>query len=120
MTVLMSRLQRSFESNRGIDVTIVVSGVLKLDPANHDDFAAAALKMAAASNAEEGVLQYGFYADLETKGSFRVFEEYADEAALTSHFTSPHMAEFMGVMGGVGITESSLDQFKVSEKSKLM
>ena len=101
-------------------MSIVVSGVLKMDPAKHDEFAAAALKMAAASNAEEGVLQYGFYADLENAGVFRVFEEYADDAALTSHFTSPHMAEFMGVMGGVGITESSLDQWKNGEKSKLM
>lgn len=101
-------------------MSIVVSGVLKMDPAKHDDFAAAAVKMAAASNAEEGVLQYGFYADLENPGVFRVFEEYADEAALTSHFTSPHMAEFMGVMGSVGMTETSLDQFKVAEKSKLM
>lgn len=91
-----------------------------MDPAKHDDFAAAAVKMAAASNAEEGVLAYGFYADLETAGVFRVFEEYADEAALGSHFSSPHMAEFMGALGGVGITESSLDQYKVGEKSKLM
>ena len=99
---------------------IVVSGVLKMDPAKHDEFAAAAAKMAEASNAEEGVLGYGFYADIQEPGVFRVFEEYADEAALGSHFSSPHMAEFMGVLGGVGITESSLDQYKVSEKSKLM
>lgn len=101
-------------------MSIIVSGVLKMDPAKHDDFAAAAVKMAAASNAEEGVLQYGFYADLETKGVFRVFEEYADDAAMASHFTSPHMAEFMGAMGGFGITESGLDQWKNGEKSKLM
>lgn len=116
----MSTVLCFFESNKGIDVSIVVSGVIKLDPANHDQFAAAALTMAAASIAEEGVLQYGFYADLETKGVFRVFEEYADEAAVASHFSSPHMAEFMGAMGSAGITETSLDQFKVSEKSKLM
>ncbi len=39
---------------------------------------------------------------------------------MTSHFTSPHMAEFMGAMGSCGITESSLDQWKNGEKSKLM
>jgi len=99
---------------------IVVSGVLKMNPDKHDEFAEAAIKMAAASNAEEGVLAYGFYADPAERGHFRVFEEYADEAALNSHFTSPHMAEFMGALGGVGITESALHKYEVSEKSKLM
>lgn len=93
---------------------------MKMDPAKADEFAAAAIKMAAASNAEEGVIQYGFYADLENQGTFRVFEEYADQEALTSHFTSPHMAEFMGAMGSCGITETSLEQWAGGEKSKLM
>ena len=99
---------------------IVVSGVLKMNPDKHDEFAEVAIKMAAASNAEEGVLAYGFYADPAERGSFRVFEEYVDEAALGSHFSSPHMAEFMGALGSVGITESSLDKYEVSDKSKLM
>jgi len=99
---------------------IVVSGVLKMNPDKHDEFAEAAIKMAAASNAEEGVLAYGFYADPAERGSFRVFEEYADESALTSHFSSPHMAEFMGALGPVGITEFALHKYEVSDKSKLM
>jgi quinol monooxygenase YgiN len=49
-----------------------------------------------------------------------VFEEYVDNDALTSHFSSPHMAEFMGCLGGVGITESALHKYEVSDKSKLM
>ena len=99
---------------------IVVSGVLKMNPDKHDEFADAAIKMAAASNAEEGVTAYGFYADPAERGCFRVFEEYVDEAALASHFSSPHMAEFMGCLGGVGITESALHKYEVSDKSKLM
>jgi quinol monooxygenase YgiN len=99
---------------------IVVSGIMKLDPANHDQFAEAGIKMAAASNAEEGVITYGFWASLEERGVFRVFEEYADDAAVASHFATPHMAEFMGVMGSVGITEATVEKYTVSEKGNLM
>jgi quinol monooxygenase YgiN len=99
---------------------IVVSGVLKMDPANHDLFAELAAKMSAASNAEEGIVAYGFYADPQEPGTFRVFEEYVDEGALTSHFGTPHMAEFLGALGTVGLTESGLSRYDVSEKSKLM
>src|SRR4051794_10712447 len=87
---------------------IVVSGVLKMNPDNHDEFADAAVKMAAAQTAEVGVVAYGFSAAPAERGCFRVFEEYVDGDALTSHFSSPHMAEFMGTLGGVGITESAL------------
>jgi quinol monooxygenase YgiN len=93
---------------------------MKMDPANHDAFADLAAKVAEASNAEEGVVAYGFYADPHNPGTFRVFEEYADEAALTSHFASPHLADFMGSLGGVGITEAALHRYDVSDKSKLM
>ncbi len=99
---------------------IVVSGVLKLDPANHDSFAEIGAKIAAASLEEDGCLAYGWWADAKMPGVFRVFEEWADQAAIDTHFATPHMAEFMGAMGGVGITEAEIHKYEVSEKSKLM
>jgi quinol monooxygenase YgiN len=99
---------------------IVVSGVMKMDPASHDKFADIGAKMAAASNEEPGVIAYGFWADHHNPGTFRVFEEYTDQAALDSHFASPHMAEFMGSLGGLGMTEAEVLKYEVSDKSKLM
>ena len=99
---------------------IVVSGVLKMDPANHDAFAELGKKMAASSMAEDGCVAYGFWADSHEPGVFRVFEEYADEDALNSHMGSPHFMEFLGSMGTVGITEASVDKYHVSEKAPLM
>jgi len=99
---------------------IVVSGVLKLDPAKHDEFADIGAKIAAASLAEEGCSAYGWWSDPSTPGVFRVFEEWADQAAIDFHFATPHMAEFMGAMGGVGITEADIHKYTVEEKSKLM
>ena len=99
---------------------IVVSGVLKLDPANHDAFADIGAKLAAASLEEDGCSVYGWWADAKTPGVFRVFEEWADEAAIEAHNGSAHFAEFMGALGGVGITGAEIHKYTVEEKSKLM
>jgi quinol monooxygenase YgiN len=99
---------------------IVVSGVLKLDPANHDAFAEIGAKIAAASLEEDGCSAYGWWADAKTPGVFRVFEEWADQDAIDTHFATPHMADFMGSLGGVGITEAEIHKYSVEEKSKLM
>lgn len=99
---------------------IVVSGVMKMDPANHDAFAEIGAKLAAASLAEEGCHAYGWWADAQNPGTFRVFEEWADQAAIDTHFATPHMAEFMGAMGSVGITEAEIHKYEVADKSKLM
>ena len=99
---------------------LVVSGVLTLDPANHDAFAEIGAKLAAASLEEDGCSAYGWWADARTPGVFRVFEEWDDQGALDAHNASTHMAEFMGSIGGVGITGAEIHKYEVNEKSKLM
>lgn len=99
---------------------IIVSGMLKVNPDNHDKFLEAVATLVAASRAEEGVVDYGFYTDPDERGAFRVFEEYADEAALASHSASPHLVEFMGSLGSFGVTGASILRYTVSEKGNLM
>lgn len=99
---------------------IVVSGTLTVDPANHDAAVEAMNKLVPATLAEEGNVTYGFWASLTTPGEFRVFEEWKDEAALGTHFAEPHMAEFMGALGGLGVTGSSIQKYEVSGTSPLM
>lgn len=76
--------------------------------------------VAEATRTEEGNLEYAFWADLSTSGRFRVFEQWADQAAIDAHFVTPHMAEFMGGIGGLGITETEIIRYEVSDESKLM
>lgn len=99
---------------------IVVSGTIELDPSNHDDAAAKMQKLAAATNEEAGCVSYEFFADLSGKGRFRVFEEWQDQAAIDAHFQEPHMQEFLGAMGGLGVTGTDIHKYEVGEKSKLM
>ena len=51
---------------------------------------------------------------------FRVYEEWASDEALAEHMATPHMAEFMGAMGGLPLTGTELHQHRVEESTRLM
>lgn len=99
---------------------IVVSGTITLDPANHDKAVAAMQTLAEATNQEEGCISYGFFSALGEQGSFRVFEEWQDQAAMDEHMASAHMAAFIGGLGDLGVTGSNIIKYEVSGSSKLM
>jgi len=71
---------------------------------------AAIAEMVAASNAEEGCIAYAFTQDLLEPGIIHIVEKWKDEAALASHFATPHMAAFGAAIGGL--------DFKVIEALK--
>jgi quinol monooxygenase YgiN len=73
---------------------IIIAGTAQVRPEKREAAVAAALKMAQATQAENGCLAYNFYADLEAATTFFVFEVWENEAALTQHFETPHMTEF--------------------------
>lgn len=99
---------------------IIVSGTLAVDPANHDKAAELMKTVAAATQEEDGNVEYAFWADLTTPGRFRVFEEWKDQAAIDSHFVTPHMGAFLAGIGELGITETGIMRYEVSDASKLM
>lgn len=80
---------------------LVVVARLQAAAGREDDLIAEAAKMASASRAEEGCVNYRFYADTEQPGHFAFVEEWVDDAALKHHFTQPHTAEFMGAIRGL-------------------
>ncbi|HKY14568.1 MAG TPA: putative quinol monooxygenase [Microthrixaceae bacterium] len=99
---------------------IVVSGTITIDPAKHDRMVELLSALVPATQAEAGNVTYGFYQGPEGGGEWRIFEEWESEDALNAHMVSPHMAEFMGSMGDVGVTGAELSRYDVSAKSKLM
>lgn len=66
--------------------------------------------MVAASNAEAGCIAYAFTQDLGDPSIIHIVEKWQDDAALTAHFATPHMAAF-------GAAISALD-FNVIEAVK--
>jgi len=100
--------------------TILITGVIDLDPANHDAAVAAFTKVMKASLQDEGCERYVFSADLEQPGRFHLSEEWASQAASDAHMTKPHMAEFFSVAGQLGITSSSVTKWTGATPEKLM
>lgn len=99
---------------------IVVSGTFQVDPTKREQAVAVGTKMAEASRAEAGCVAYGFWTDPNEPTSFRVFEQWESAEALDAHFAEPHMAEFLGALPDLGITNSEIIRYEVSGASKLM
>ena len=100
--------------------TIVVTGYLKVDPANHDQAVAAALEVMKATRAEDGNEAYTFSADLEEPGVLHVFERWASAAALDAHMATPHMATFMGAIGSLGLRGGEITKWEGGTPSRLI
>ena len=80
---------------------IVVTGRVHLPEGNRESFLALATEMCRASREEPGCAGYRVYADLEQPERYVFVEEWADDAALQSHFGEPHTATFMGGLTGL-------------------
>jgi quinol monooxygenase YgiN len=95
------------------DGTLIIAGSLTL-PANQiDELLAAAVLMMAASQAEDGCLDYAFTADPSAPGRIRVFERWASLDSLHAHFETQHMAAFQEVLSRLTILERDLARYMV-------
>jgi quinol monooxygenase YgiN len=99
---------------------IVISGIISVDPADHDGAVALFGPLVEATLAEEGNVTYGFWASPTEPGVFRVYEEWQDDPSLDAHMGSDHMAEFMAGFGALKVTGSTLTRHDVSATTKLM
>lgn len=101
-------------------MTIIVTGSFDLDPAQSGAFKEAASACMAATRAEAACESYTFMEDLEVPGRFHVTELWASQEGMDEHMASPHLAAFMGAMGGFGVTAVSLTKWDGATPSKLM
>jgi len=99
---------------------IVVSGTFQFDPSKQDETIAATAELSAASMAEDGCHEYAFWPSSSEPGVFRVFEEWESDEAMAAHFSTPHIAAFMGAVGDLGLSSMDVQRYDVSAKSKLM
>jgi quinol monooxygenase YgiN len=98
---------------------LVISGTITVDPAHVDRALEAARDVTAVSRAEPGCLSYGFWADPESPGRLRVFEEWASAAALQDHLASPHLAEFREALDAIVVRERDITRYEVAASSPL-
>jgi len=98
---------------------LVVAGEIKLDSAKRAEADAAFEKMRAATLEEPGCIAYQAYAGRSDEGTIFVFEKWQDQAALDTHFASPHMAEFGAALGGLGVTAMDVKKYEVSSEGSV-
>ena len=100
--------------------TILITGVIDLDPAKRDDAIVVLTAAMEATRAEDGCESYVFSADLDDPGRFHVAEQWRDQAANDAHGAGPALATLMGAMGSLGVTGASLTKWEGATPSKLM
>ncbi|HLN17683.1 MAG TPA: putative quinol monooxygenase [Acidimicrobiales bacterium] len=80
---------------------LLIVGSTRIKPETREKALAAGAAMAAASLAEPGCRQYGFWTSVDDPNQVLLFEEWESEEALQAHFATPHMADFGAVLGEV-------------------
>jgi quinol monooxygenase YgiN len=98
---------------------IVVKATARVKPDQREAAVAAAHAMQVATEAEEGNISYTFSADLGDSLVFHLFEEWTSEEALTEHFTTPHMADFVVALGAVLDGDMPTTKYVVSSSGPL-
>ena len=98
---------------------VIVMGTVKLAPDRVEAARPAMQRMVEASRAEAGCIAYAYAQDVLDPETIHVAEKWRDRAALTEHFATPHMAEWRGVMGELGLTGRDLRIFETDEGAPL-
>ncbi len=83
---------------------IVIIGHLQTAPEHAAKLKQAAAPLVAASRAEPGNIAYAFAEDISAPGLLHFVERWQDEAALAAHNQTPHLAQFLMALPGIGVT----------------
>jgi quinol monooxygenase YgiN len=73
-----------------------------------------------ATHQEAGCEHYSFAADLADPGRFHISERWSSQGEMDAHMASPHLAAFMGKLGGLGVRGASLTKWEGATGSALM
>ncbi len=76
--------------------------------------------MVTASNAEEGCIEYSYALDVLDPSVMHIVEKWQDDAALTAHFQTPHMAEFQAAIASLDVKVSEVVKYQSDEGSSLI
>jgi quinol monooxygenase YgiN len=91
---------------------ILVAGTVEFDPARRDAALAAAAPLFEPTRAQPGCLAYVWSADPVSAGRVHVFEAWADEASLASHFAGPCYRDMLAVLRGHGLRAADVAKYR--------
>lgn len=95
-------------------MSLIVAGTVRAPPERIAAFRPHMIEMIAATRAEDGCIQYAYSEDVAEPGLIHVFEVWRDEAALTAHFLTEHMARWRAAWPQFGVSERRLSAYDVT------
>ncbi|MGB1253969.1 MAG: putative quinol monooxygenase [Candidatus Promineifilaceae bacterium] len=98
---------------------LIIAGKIKIQADKHDQAVAIALEMAAATQQEEGCIEYQFYEDLSEPNTFLIFERWESDEHLAAHFNTPHMVTFRKALPSLVAGRGNLYKYEVASHVKL-
>ena len=98
---------------------LLIAGTFKIDPARHDEFAAAAVACATTTRTEDGCVAYAFSADFADKGTVYVAEKWTSEEALRAHLGTEHVATFRAAIAGI-MQGGDVLKYQISSEGPVM
>jgi len=95
---------------------IIVSGILRLSPADLETVREAARATIAATRTEEGCRVYSFADDLTEPGLVRIYEEWDSRETLKAHGSTEHIRAWRETLKGVTVVEQRLKIVEVASE----
>jgi quinol monooxygenase YgiN len=95
-------------------MTLIVAGTVRAPRENIERLRPHMREMMTQSRAEDGCIAYGYAEDVIEPGLIHVFEVWRDQAALDTHFKTPHMAAWRAVFPQFQVTDRNLKAYDVT------
>ncbi len=94
---------------------IVITGRAQIATDKRDAFRTVAERQVTLSREEAGCLNYGYYEDAMSPGTFLFYEEWKDQAAVDFHFAQSYCLEFMAASGELATNTPQVTIHQVRE-----
>lgn len=91
---------------------IIVNGTVRFGAGEIDRLKGAMARNIEATRAEEGCEHYAYAVDVSDPNLLHVAERWRDDAAIDAHMASPHMGEFMALIGASKVEAISIKAYE--------
>jgi quinol monooxygenase YgiN len=98
---------------------VILAGSMRIGDGKRDAALPHLVNMVNATRAEPGCIEYSFAFDVLDPHLLRIFEVFADEAAVAAHRASAHMAAWRALMPELGIGGRDMSEYQVQSSRKL-
>jgi quinol monooxygenase YgiN len=98
----------------GGEEMIIVTGTVRFGEGEIERLKEAMARNVEATRAEEGCEDYAYAVDISDPGLLHVNERWRDDAAIERHMASPHMGEFMALVGASKVEAMSIKAYEAT------